>query len=65
MLQMFSLCAGREVAIDEMVYRSEAETGHRNRAIGHLLRNFGILNEPPDPVVDLYFQTMLDLSDLS
>src|SRR6266568_3664840 len=56
MLQMFSLCAGREVAIDEMVYRSEAETGHRNRAIGHMLRNFGILNEPPDPVVDLYFK---------
>ena len=56
MLQMFSLCAGREVAIDEMVYRSEAETGHRNRAIGHMLRNFDILREPPDPVVDLYFK---------
>lgn len=56
MLQMFSLYAGREVAIDEAVYRSEAETGHRNRAIGHMLRNFDILTEPPDPVVDLYFK---------
>ena len=56
MLQMFSLYAGREVTIDEMVYRSEAETGHRNRAIGHMLRNFDILVEPPDPVVDLYFR---------
>src|SRR5580765_190087 len=56
MLQMFSLCAGREVTIDETVYRSEAETGHRNRAIGHMLRNFDILKEPPDPVVDLYFK---------
>src|ERR1041385_2627723 len=56
MLQMFSLCAGRDVAIDEKVYRSEAETGHRNRAIGHMLRNFDILTEPPEPVVDLYFK---------
>jgi len=55
-LQIFSLYAGRELVIDEMVYRSEAETGHRNRAIGHMLRNFNILAEPPDPVVDLYFK---------
>ena len=56
MLEMFSLYAGEEVAIDESVYRSESETGHRNRAIGHMLRNFDILTEPPDPVVDLYFK---------
>ena len=55
-LESFSKCAGRDLTIDETVYRSEAETGHRNRAIGHLLRNFGILNEPPDPVTDLYFK---------
>ena len=56
MLEMFSLYAGGEVAIDEAVYRSESETGHRNRAIGHMLRNFDILTEPPEPVVDLYFK---------
>jgi len=56
MLDMFSLYAGEEVALDETVYRSESETGHRNRAIGHMLRNFDILTEPPDPVVDLYFK---------
>jgi glutaminase len=55
-LQTFSLYAGREVSIDPAVYRSESETGHRNRAIGHLLRNFDILTEDPDPVVDLYFK---------
>ena len=38
------------------MYRSESETGHRNRAIGHMLRNFDILTEPPEPVVDLYFK---------
>ena len=55
-LQTFSLYAGREIAINQEVYRSESETGHRNRAIGHLLRNFDILTEDPDPVVDLYFK---------
>ncbi len=55
-LQSFSLCAGRALAIDEQVYQSESETGHRNRAIGHMLRNFNILTEPPEPVVDLYFK---------
>ncbi len=55
-LQSFSLCAGRELSIDESVYQSESDTGHRNRAIGHMLRNFNILTEPPEPVVDLYFK---------
>ena len=55
-LDVFSLYAGRELTIDEKVYRSEAETGHRNRAIGHMLRNFDILTEPPEPVVDQYFK---------
>ncbi len=56
MLEMFSLYIGREVGIDESVYQSESTTGHRNRAIGHMLRNFEILTEPPDPVVDVYFK---------
>ncbi len=55
-LDSLSAFAGRPLALDEAVYRSESETGHRNRAIGHMLRNFDILKEPPDPVVDLYFQ---------
>jgi glutaminase len=42
--------------LDETVYASERETGHRNRAIGHMLRNFNILTEDPIPTVDLYFQ---------
>ncbi len=55
-LRSLSLYAGQELTLDEAVYRSEAETGHRNRAIGHMLRNFNILTEPPEPVVDLYFK---------
>jgi glutaminase len=56
MLEMFALYCGEEVKLDEPVYQSESTTGHRNRAIGHMLRNFDILTEPPEPVVDLYFK---------
>jgi len=38
------------------VYRSESETGHRNRAIGHMLRNFDMITGDPAPIVELYFQ---------
>jgi glutaminase len=36
-LERFSKAAGRSLRISEAVYRSEAETGNRNRAIGYLL----------------------------
>jgi glutaminase len=55
-LALFSLYAGRRVDLDEAVYRSERDTGHRNRAISHMLRNFGILGEDPERAVDLYFR---------
>lgn len=56
LLEMLSLYAGEDLKIDQDVYRSESDTGHRNRAIGHMLRNFDVLCETPDPVVDLYFK---------
>ena len=56
MQEMFSRYVGAEVAVDEAVYQSESATGHRNRAIGHMLRNFDILTEAPEPVVDAYFK---------
>src|SRR5438105_4387398 len=55
-LDMLGLYAGRELELDEAVYRSENETGHRNRAIGHMLRNFDIVSDDPDPALDLYFR---------
>ena len=54
-LEMFEHHSGRELLVDDAVYRSESESGHRNRAIGHMLRNFGILTEDPGPVVEVYF----------
>jgi glutaminase len=55
-LESFSRYTGRPLSIDEAVYRSEAETGHRNRAISHLLRNFNIIETDPRPSLDAYFR---------
>jgi glutaminase len=55
-LERFSRAAGRPLDLDEPVYRSEAATGHRNRAIAHLLLSAGALSEPVEPIVDLYFR---------
>ena len=55
-LDRFSAAAGRPLALDEAVYRSEAETGHRNRGIAHLLTNAGALVADVDASLDLYFR---------
>jgi len=55
-LERFSQAAGRPLRGNESVYRSEALTGHRNRAIGHLLLSAGALQEPVEPALDLYFK---------
>jgi len=67
-LDRLSEAAGRRLNVDEAVYRSESETGHRNRAIGHLLRNAGVLEGPVDEVLDLYFRQcaiLVTASDLA
>ena len=56
LLEMFGRYAGRDLSLDQSIYNSENETGHRNRAIGHMLRNFDILTTDPIPSVELYFQ---------
>ncbi len=56
MLERFSAAAGRRLSVDEEVYKSEARTGHRNRAIAHLLLNFGMVFENIEPALDLYFK---------
>ncbi len=55
-LETFGRYAGHAMDIDETVYRSESETGHRNRAIAHLLYGHGILDRTPEEVLDLYFR---------
>ena len=38
------------------MFRSERETGDRNRAIAYLMRNFGMLDGDVDEMLDLYFR---------
>ncbi len=57
LLQQLSRFAGRELpGIDMPVYLSERSAGHRNRAIGHLLRHLGTLDATVEEALDLYFQ---------
>ena len=68
LLSVISLYAGRQLTIDRLVYESEKTTGHRNRAIGHMLRNFNILVDDPALILDRYFQQCsicVDCRDLS
>lgn len=60
--------AGRELALDEEVYRSESETNHRNRAIAQLLESYGRIRSDPAEVVDVYTRQcalLVDARDLA
>ena len=56
MLDMFRRYCGRQVYVDNAVFTSERLTGHRNRAIGHLMLNFGMVDERIEETLELYFQ---------
>ena len=55
-LEKFSLYAGQPLSVDQAIYLSEKNTGHRNRAIAHLLRNYNILEDDPEGPLDAYFR---------
>ncbi len=66
--RFYSRFAGRDLGLDEAMYRSEDRTGHRNRAIGYLLREYGILEEDPNITLGVYFRQCsieVDCRDLS
>lgn len=46
--------AGRPLQVDETVYKSESETGQRNRAIPRLVESYGRIELDPLAVVDVY-----------
>ena len=56
MLAMFERYIGHESFIDMPTFMSERMTGHRNRAMAHLMLNFGMMDEKIDEALDLYFQ---------
>src|SRR5246500_3264416 len=48
--------AGRELGVDEAVLASESATGDRNRAIGYLLKNSGVIKDDVRAVLEVYFR---------
>lgn len=44
-----------EIRLNEAVYLSEKETGHRNRSIAHFLKDIGNIEGNPDEVLEVYF----------
>lgn len=56
LIAMFSRYCGRDVYIDNSIFMSERMTGHRNRAIGHLMLNFGMVGPQIEESLELYFQ---------
>ena len=56
LLAMFERYLGHEVFIDMATFISERSTGHRNRAMAHLMLNFGMIDHNIDAALDLYFQ---------
>lgn len=67
-LDAMSGFAGRALEVDEAVFESERSTGHRNRAIGHMLRSYGIIHDDPETSLELYFKqcsVLVDCRDLA
>jgi glutaminase len=56
LLAMIGRYCGRDVYVDNSVFMSERLTGHRNRAMGHLMLNFGMIGEKIEETLELYFQ---------
>ena len=56
MLATLGRMMGRRPSIDEAVFESERVSGHRNRAMAHLMLNFGIIDRNVEAILDLYFK---------
>lgn len=67
-LDMFQRYIGHDIFVDISVFMSERTTGHRNRAMAHLMLNFGMIDAKIDEALDLYFQQcsiMVNCHDLA
>ncbi|MEM1378356.1 MAG: glutaminase A, partial [Pseudomonadota bacterium] len=65
---LFSRFAGRDLDVDDSVFASEAETGHRNRAIAYMMLNTGMIDHAPEDVLDFYFRQcsiLVNCSDMA
>lgn len=57
LLDLVRLAAGNDqIGFDERVYRSEAATGDRNRALAYFLKDVGAMRADVEHVLELYFR---------
>jgi glutaminase len=56
LMGLFGRYTGRDLYIDNSIFLSERTTGHRNRAIAHLMLNFGMVSDQISDSLELYFQ---------
>jgi glutaminase len=56
LLDVYRRLTGRDILVDMSVFTSERSTGHRNRAIAHLMLNFNMIHDLVDETLDLYFK---------
>lgn len=50
------LCCNDRLCYNEKVFRSEKETGFRNRSLAHFMKDMGVLEGDVEEVLDLYFK---------
>lgn len=55
-LDALSAFAGRQLDVDEEVYRAESATGDRNRALAYLMHAAGSLRTDPVEAAEVYFR---------
>ena len=54
--------------VDPQVYRSERETGNKNRALAYMLKAYGMVSDPADDMLECYFRAcsiLVDCVDLA
>ena len=44
------------LSVDEAVYRSEKLTGNKNRALAYMLKAYGMITDPVEDILDMYFR---------
>ena len=56
LLALARLLAGDpSLSVDEAVYRSEKQTGNKNRALAYMLKAYGMISDPVEEILDMYF----------
>jgi glutaminase len=53
-LNFYSDFAGRKLAVNQEVFKSEADTNQRNQAIGYLMYAYGYIKDNPMQATDIY-----------